>query len=342
MYEELNEKITLFTENYNILKKELKWESAEMVTGAALIYTGKGRTPDAEKLDECAAILKKNTGALSSFRNTVRTIMLANMAVSEDPLQYLDDIKSIYGKLRENRKFSHDEFTVISAIILLESGRREYIDMYIRRTEEVYDLMKASHPHITNAEDLPFAALLAATDEDTSLLTDDADKCFDLLHGFAGRDALQAVSIILALSKLSPEEKCEKFKAVFAALKDSGHRYGKGHELSILAALLMLDMETDELVNRIAFADDALKTVKGFHTLSPGASNRLLCSTALVLEAGQAPDAEDTANTSAAEASAAVIAVESAINIVNIVNMEMIILYLTLMNTAIISMTVTD
>ena len=69
---------------------------------------------------------------------------------------------------------------------------------------------------------------------------------------------------MLSIAEGNAEEKCNKVVALYEALKADGVKYGKYHELVVLASLAMLPVEQSVLVEDIKAADAFLTEQKGY------------------------------------------------------------------------------
>ena len=263
MYEKLEKRTALFGENYTVLKKTLKLQSAEMLTAAALVYALKDSKADPQRLKECKQTLKDGAGVLSVFRSTSEPLVLTHMALHNDPECSLDEIRQVYAALSKG-KIIDSEYALCAAMILAEKTCSANREAYIRQTEELYVQMKENFSIGSKGEALPAAAMLAAADADAKSILQDAAECSALLKKIAGKNERQSLSAVLALSPASPQEKCEKVKNILDLLKQKKHKYDKNCGLTVLGALALTDLAAEEIAEQIIFADDQIKKDKSF------------------------------------------------------------------------------
>ena len=95
MNEVLQRKCVLFDQNRTVISKKFKFEKPIMSIAAGLIYTGADREVDIEKMTECPDILKRHAGHFSEYRDIVKLALISEMALSDEPEQYIDDVKSV-------------------------------------------------------------------------------------------------------------------------------------------------------------------------------------------------------------------------------------------------------
>lgn len=251
-------------ENYRVLAADNKLEFTEMVLACAGIYLAAGAAPDPDRVQACKKLLKKKAGVFSNFRGSDELLVRCKMALAADPELYFERLEQEY---RQIKTFFSGEQTVLAAMILAEHDG--YTEGLAEKTKQIYQEMKEAHPWLTSENDLPFAALMAASGRDASAVYAEAEGVYALLKGRlkAEKDTLQMLSHILAIRDGSREAKCEKLCALVEGLKAAGHSLGRGSRLAILGILVDSRYPTDALVERICETDDFLKQHKPFHGL---------------------------------------------------------------------------
>ena len=109
---------------------------------------------------------------------------------------------------------------------------------------------------------------------------------------------------MLSLADGSPVLKASRVIDLYNSLRDAGIKYGRSHELSVLAALSLTDAGIPELVEDIREVDAFLKTQKGFGTFGTGSQLRAM-NAALVVS--DQYTVRDRANTAAMTSTLAII-----------------------------------
>ena len=263
MERQIESKCLDLVEAYRILSSGNKMEFSEMILACAGIYAAAGRTPDMDRLAECKKLLKSRAGIFSNFRGSDELLVRCKMALAPDPALYFENMESEYRRIKT---FFSGEQTVLAAMILAEQGSSEGL---AEKTKQIYKEMKDAHPWLTSENDLPFAALMAASGRDASAVYAEAEEIYELLRKElrVEKDTLQMLSHILAIRGGRPEEKCERLCALVSGLKAAGHPLGRGNRLAILGILVDCGLPADALVERICETDDFLKKHKPFHGL---------------------------------------------------------------------------
>ena len=101
---------------------------------------------------------------------------------------------------------------------------------------------------LTNANDLPTAALHACGAKPVAILTAEISQAYVQLNeaGFRRGNALQLVSHLLAADPRGTDVAVQRFQQVAASLKEAGERTGQGRYDEM--ALLALTRESPEVV----------------------------------------------------------------------------------------------
>ena len=93
----INNKISLFLDNVNTLKKvKGTWESDIFIKCAALTLTMKNKKADADKINHCRDILKNNTSLFSNFRGNNMLTSSVYLSLEENPEEALNKVLNIY------------------------------------------------------------------------------------------------------------------------------------------------------------------------------------------------------------------------------------------------------
>lgn len=270
-----------FIVNRDQVKAAMAWESPYLYPVCAAIFTDRRQRADADTLRRCHSILKQNTGIFSSFRGSAEPILVTLMALDAHPEDVLKGALSVYEALKEY--FFGSQYLPVAAAILAGSAAHTQYQEIAGRTRHIYDQMKQAHPFLTGGEDSVFAALLALSGQEDEALLADAEACYTLLKPeFFSANAVQALSLILALGEGAAEEKVQKTLDLFQALKDAGRKYGTGYELGTLGVLALLPAERARLVADMLEVDAFLADQRGYGFFGVGRQQRLMHAGMLV------------------------------------------------------------
>ena len=305
----MDEKVTALCESFitnrEIIKKVFKGESLLIYPVAANALVSHGVTADEDKLKECRKLIKKNSGALSYLKGQVMMPFAANLSMKEDPKAHFDKVLKIYNVAK--KKFNRSEYSALLAILLADLIHEDSCEAVLTRGKELYDQIKMAHPFLTNEQDSVLAGLLALSEKRDTELIDDMEKCFDLLKiKFSHKSSIQSISHVLALTEGSAREKVEHLNDLYDSLREAGKKFGVYTELSTLAAVSILDNETERVRDRIIGIDDFLSKQKGYGLLGLDKKARLMHATMLTT------DLYDSAQIAQTTASASAIAMAAA------------------------------
>ncbi|MBN7772303.1 DUF4003 family protein [Clostridium aminobutyricum] len=270
-----------FIENRETIKATFRWESTELYSICAALFTDKRQKADANKMIYCRDIFKSQVGLFSNFRGTIKLVMICMMAIDSKPEQKLKRTLDAYSVLKGH--FFSSEYLPLTSMIISDLVSSDRYNNIAERTRHIYKLMKDAHPFLTSSEDSVFAALLAISDLTDEQIVMETKCCYDFLKPeFFSRDAVQSLSHVLALGEGKAEDKCRKTIALFNSLKEKGYRYGKNEELATLGVLAMLPADSDSVINDVIEVDNYLSAQKGYGLFGIDKKQRLMHAGMLV------------------------------------------------------------
>ncbi len=282
----LTQKCDLLAENYLVTKDSAKLDFEQAAALGALLYTSENVQANEQNIRANRALLRSKVGALNNLRGHANLSLLCKMDLQDDPEAYLDNVLEAYECLKKHKVF-HSEYEALTASCMTDLIEPDQYQAVADQAWDVIDKMRAAHPLLTGREDITVAALLVISGLDIDATMTEAEECYLYLkeeHFKLAKDALQSVSMILALSNKPVQEKCERFIALRNALKDAGSKV-YADQLPVIAALVDSDTPVEAIVDQIHEADEYLKTKKGFHgILGLGAQMRRLLAAALLLQ----------------------------------------------------------
>ena len=281
---DFSQKYDLIEDNYRIIKKNYKLaENVEYIYGAEL-FAEQNREVNPDTLLECRDILKhkvKALSALGSIRND--TALTCKMALSSDPVGYLERTAEALKELKKHSKMS-SELSITTAILFSDLGlSSDAVEKYADISEKLYKAMKRKHPFLTDTADSHFISLLALTGRENDAVIDETEELYKLAKEDFPNNAAQTISFVLALSKDVPQAKYGKLKELYQRLKEAKHKFPKDMNISILAAVSLADISAEQLTNLLISVDENLMEVKGFKRFSISAAERLVYAAQLII-----------------------------------------------------------
>ena len=285
MTDSLRNKCELFERNRSMISKKFMFEKNLMSIAAGLIFTGAGKEADIDMLMECRSILNKHTGFFSEFRDTVKLALLSEMALTDNPEQYIEDVKAVYKKLHKGH-FKDNSYMVLAAMLLCDLGRQNDTDAVVEKHNGILQRMDKLHPILTDSSDISYVILLALSDRTVDTIIGDMTVCLDYLKKSLkiriGSDSIQGLSEILALTDGDIKGKCDSVMQLYDMLKENKAEIGDGSVFSSLAMLIGTGEAPEVIVREIQEADEFLKSCKLFEDKSENKKQRLMFAELLV------------------------------------------------------------
>jgi len=282
MEDRIRQKADLMADNYRVLKKNFKWESAQLNHFGAMVHTTKGIGVDAELLGKVKRFLKENTGWTSQFRGYNLFILSNLLCLEENYEELFSRITELYEKLRDEGLKNRAELPLTAYVIAKETDRAQW-DFSIKRMIAFYQRMKENHFWLTSSDDYVYAAILAVIDMDVEKATDEIETCYTMLNdkGFHKGNNLQTLSHILAVGEESAFDKCNKTAWIFRGLKESGCcpvNYG----LASVGVLALVAPDVQKVIEEVAEAYEYIYKKEGYGFWSIDKTTRAMLAASLV------------------------------------------------------------
>lgn len=287
MKESLQRKVDLLDQNTQTVRKSAKLDFSAAANLAALLFTSENLVAEEGAIRANRALLKEHVGAFSNMRGSAANLaLIARMCIKPDPEAYLEKVMQAYKTISSSRKLA-SESLVLAAMAMVEDTDPSEYETAARAAWSNLEQMRETHPLITGQSDFTLCHLIGKSGFDSKQLLENAEVIYQKLKptGFKlNKDALQSISIILALGDKPIDEKCAKFDEIRTKLVENNHGVF-GDELAVLAAFANSDLSVDEAVAEIIEVDNELKHVHGYGALACGANLRRLYASTLVLQA---------------------------------------------------------
>ena len=280
-----------FIEARDVVKEAFKWDSNYLPPVCANLFCAAGAAPETGRLRECRDLINQNTGFFSSFRGHIRVPLSCLLSMCDQPEVKFDRAQRVYRMLRDH--FSGSDYLALAAFMLTDDDCTEE---RITRGKRIYCRMKKEHPFLTSSEDSIFALLLSWSDQSDEELIRDMEACYRVLkERFHDSNCVQTMTHILAMEKEEASVKCEKIFTLYDMIGHNNGKYGKHHELAVLAALAMLRANPDTLVKDMMDVDAFLEHQKGYGFLGIDRKTRLMHAAMIVSDEYVPRGAVDTA-----------------------------------------------
>lgn len=248
------------------LRARKRW-STDMATVrfVALALSSVRAEADLERLEEIAATLRERSGWTSPLRSDVRHVVAA-MLLREglDPGEVHDRLVEIRAALRSHRLPRSQTGTTLAALVLvLRSGGEAVPERQLERLATIWRRWRSEHFWLTDASDLPAAALHACGEREVEMLVADVERAYARLReaGFRRGNGLQLAAQVLAVDPRGVDTGVERFRRVVERLRRSRVRVrpGRYDEAAIIA---LVHGDVPAVVERALDYRDRLRAVK--------------------------------------------------------------------------------
>lgn len=275
-------KLELFADNSQIIKKEFVWQNTLTKQLAALLYAQEGKTVDCGAIRQCHDLIKQNTGAFSTFRGNMALCVAALLSLSANPQGVFSETLKVYDLLKGVKLHASDFLAVAAYQIAAQSEAYDYKNV-VTRTRSFYDGMKAQHFFRTGQDDYIYAAMLGLTDLDVVAGTERIEQLYSRLKAeFWDKNSVQALAQVLVLGN-SDDSVEERILILRDALRAQKIKLDKTYTLPVLGILALLPVEIDMIVRDLSEAQDTLRTKKGFGLMSVTTQELLLFAASIIV-----------------------------------------------------------
>lgn len=276
------DKLALFVENAQVIKKEFGFQNSLTKRLAALSCAQEGKLIDCEAIKACQDMIKQNTGTFSTFRGDMGLCIATLLSLSKNPQEIFRDTLTVYDLFKSEGFRASDSLIVAAFQVAAQSQKSDY-ERVIQRARTFYDSMKAKHFFYTGADDYIFVTMLAITDLDVTASTMRIEKIYDFLKNeFWTKNSVQTLAQLLVLGK-SDDAGVDRVLVLRDAFRSEKIKMDKAYTLPILGILALLPVDTNSLIREIDSVQTFLRNQKGFGTFSVTQQELLMFATSMVV-----------------------------------------------------------
>ena len=281
MSDAIKNKLILFADNTQLIKKEFAWHSALTVRLAAFLYAQEGKRVDCNAIRQSLELIKQNTGVFSAFRGNLAVGMAALLSLSPDPQLIFGETLKVYDLLKSLKLRASDYLVVAAYQIAAQANPSDYTSI-ITRTRAFYDGMKSQHFFYTGQDDYIFTAMLGLSELDPEAGSERIERLYSRLKvNFTNKNSVQALAQVLVLGG-SDYNVADRVLALRDAFRAQKIRLDKTYTLPTLGILALLPAEPDAIVRDIDNAVLCLREQKGFGSVSVSRQEALLFTASLI------------------------------------------------------------
>ena len=258
--------IGAYLETFQRLRARKRWTTdTATYRFVALTLGAAGTRISHVRLEEAAAGLRRRAGWTSPLRSEIRYVVAA-MILRRD----LDAAKVHHQVMATRDRFGAHGIkrlgtgaTLAALLLALQAEGKRVPKSHLDRLDRIYAQWRADHFWLTNANDLPAAALHAGRDVSVESLTEDVRRAYGRLHeaGFRRGNQLQLVSHLLAVDPRGADTAVQRFALVADRLRAAGERVGAGRYDEV-AVLALTQGSPGQVVDRVLRYRDRLRSAR--------------------------------------------------------------------------------
>ena len=258
--------IAAYLETFERLRSRKRW-STDTATYrfVALTLGAAGAGMSHDRLEEVAAGLRRRAGWTSPLRSEIRYVVAAMILRRNlDAARVHHQVIATRDRFREHGIKRRGIGATLAALLLaLQAEGKRVAGTHLDRLARIYAQWRADHFWLTDANDLPAAALHAGRDVSVESLTEDVRRVYARLRdaGFRRGNQLQLVSHLLAVDPRGADTAVQRCAGVAAHLRSAGERVGAGRYDEV-AVLALTQGPPEQVVDRVLRYRDRLRTAR--------------------------------------------------------------------------------
>lgn len=276
------QRMELFAQNAQTVKKEFKWQDAMLKRLAALLYAAEDRVIDLSAMRECHELIKKSTGLFSSFRGNSAMTVATLLSLRYETDELLKNVLKVYTMMKQARFQASDYLVVAACQIAVGASKDKYVET-VERARAFYDGMKSDHWFLTGQDDYIFSAMLGLSDIDISAGVEKMERLFQSLRPeFHTGVGVQSLTQVLVLDGNGADIETRVLALRDALCSRKMKQLCQAYTLSSLGVLALLPLDIDEIVEQFEETTELLRRQQGFGPWFVAKQELLLLSAGLV------------------------------------------------------------
>ena len=218
-----------------------------------------------DRLEEVAKGLRRRAGWTSPLRSEIRYVVAAMILRRDlDAAGVHRQVIATRDRFGEHGIKRRGTGATLAALLLaLQAEGKRVPSVRLDRLARIYAQWRADHFWLTDANDLPAAALHAGRDVSVESLTEDVQRAYARLRdaGFRRGNQLQLVSHLLAVDPRGADNAVQRFALVAERLRGAGERVGTGRYDEV-AVLALTQAPPGHVVDRVLGYRDRLRSAR--------------------------------------------------------------------------------
>ena len=258
--------IGTYLETFERLRARKRWTiDTATYRFVALTLGAAGVRISHDRLEEVATGLRRRAGWTSPLRSEIRYVVAA-MILRRDL-----DAATVHGQVIATRdRFAEHGIkrrgtgaTLAALLLALRAEGKRVPKQHLDRVARIYAQWRTDHFWLTDANDLPAAALHTGREVSVESLTEDVRRAYARLRdaGFRRGNQLQLVSHLLAGDPRGADNAVQRFGVVAERLRSAGERVGTGRYDEV-AVLALTQAPPGHVVDRVLRYRDRLRSAR--------------------------------------------------------------------------------
>ena len=258
--------VARYLQTFEELRARKRW-STQSVTFrfVALSLGAAASTIGYDRLEEAATDLRTRARWFSPLKSEIRYVVAAMiLRRGLDTARIHERVFATRDALTAHKVPSRGTGPTLAALLMALHGEGAPVpDGDLERLAVIYRRWRTEHRWLTNAGDLPAAALHASRDVPVDVLASDIERAYARLHdaGFTRGQQLQLVSQLLAVDPRGTDAGVNRFCDVAERLKSREERVGPSRYDEV-ALLALTQAPAADVVDRVLGSRDRLRQAK--------------------------------------------------------------------------------
>ena len=258
--------VTSYLQTFEELRARKRW-STQSVTFrfVALSLGAAASTIGYDRLEEAATDLRKRARWSSPLKSEIRYVVAAMiLRRGLDTARIHECVFVTRDSFKAHKVPSRGTGPTLAALLMALHGEGAPVpEEHLKRLAVIYRRWRTEHRWLTNANDLPTAALHASRDVPVDDLAADNERAYTLLHdaGFTRGQQLQLVSQLLAVDPRGTDAGVARFCDVAERLRSQEERVGPSRYDEV-ALLALTQGSAADVVDGVVRNRDRLRQVR--------------------------------------------------------------------------------
>ena len=285
MRQSLLERCEAQIHNEAVLRKADRFEFEQLIKFGAFMHASAERESDPRRIKACKLVLQEKALAFARFREPLKYVLQTKMALSDDPIVFIEDVLDVYEQLREGR-MQPGEVLAMAATAIVENCPADRRDAVVEKAIAEYEKAAELRSLLGDGPDVLLVILMVMAGKEADQA---AGEIRDLLQEMKEKyrldsNAARYIAMVLVLSDNPVDNKVADLFRLFDACDKTGHATSADNLMVVYTIFADSKYDFGELVTAISEVDEWLKKKKGYGSFGIGGHGRSLFAALLAFE----------------------------------------------------------